>query len=126
LQLSFEEFRALAYLAGYSFEKNTPYPPYYFLRLMLDRRCFEYSQYKKAIANTDFIKSILKETDILKINFFREIYLKAFFQNNNQRYKMSYNDALKDLDFQADFLAYFLESVYITGSLTENRRIDAV
>jgi len=124
LQLSFGEFRALAHLAGYSFERNTPYPPYYFLREMLNRECFDYCQYKKALAGKSFIKEILRETDILKLNFFHENDIKAFFQSNSGKYKMTFQEALKNLDFQTDFLSYFLESVYITGSLTENRSID--
>lgn len=125
LQLSFDEFRALAKLAGYSFDKNTPYPPYYFLKELLQHKSFDYSQYRRAVTNADFIRQILEETDILSLNCFNENNLRAFFQKHSQKYKMTFDEALKDLSFQTDYLSYFLESVYITGSLTENRRIDA-
>lgn len=123
LQLSFEAFRKLAAQAGYYFNINTPYLPYYFLKNMLDTDRYDYGMYKKGLTNTENIK-LLIDNELLSPDSFNKNDMQNYFQSHRGKYRMTFDSALKDLRFQADFISCFFNKVYISGEWTENRVIE--
>ena len=116
LELSFNEFIDIAKKAGYTVKTQTSYPPYYFLRYMLERKQWDYYAYREGLTDKDNISVLLREK-VLSLQCFNEAAVKDFFQNNADRYRMSFREASDNLQFQVDFIQYFFNAVYICGEL---------
>lgn len=124
--IDFASFRQLAHLAGYSFHMNTGYPPYFFLQYALHKGV-GYEEYRDGLLDIAVIKTLL-ENDILRLNHIEKFYFNQniildYLNKNREKYKTTFTLALKDRDFQADFIRYFFDAVYINGELNYERTV---
>ena len=121
LELSFEEFTTMVNKAGYTLDIGSVYPPYYFLRYMLERQCWDYNEYSKGLTDMKNI-SVLLETKIISLEDFSEAVIKNYFMRKRSAYKMTLQEALADLQFQTDFIQFLFNAVYISGELSYKER----